>query len=73
MKNEIYIVTAYRWGDISNHSYIVGVYSNEEKAQSAKKFEEEWRGGKYICDIILMDVDGELPEYDYKVISKLPK
>lgn len=57
MKNKLYTVHAYRWGDRSLHSYTVGVYSRKMKAISAANAEEEFRGGKYECEILEWDVD----------------
>ena len=51
MKRTVYTVRACRWGDADNHSYIVGVYPTEQTALKAADIEEEWRGGKYECEI----------------------
>ena len=52
MKQTVYTVRACRWGDRETHSYIVGVYAKKHGAQKAAKIEEEWRGGKYECEIL---------------------
>ena len=52
MKNKVYTVRACRWGDDETHSYIIGVYTKKHKAQEAAKTEEEYRGGKYECEIL---------------------
>lgn len=49
--NEIYVVTAYRWGDRERHSYIVGAFFDFALAKTAGEAEEEYRGGKYRCEI----------------------
>lgn len=49
---EIYIVTAYRWGDYESHSYVVGIFDSEEKSLAAAHIEEEYRGGKYECEVL---------------------
>ena len=49
MRKEIYIVTAYRWGKIENHSYNLGVFKNKEKAIRVADSHIEYRGGKYSC------------------------
>lgn len=59
-KNNIWITTAYRWGDRSNHSYVVGVFTKKHKAIKEAEEEEEHRGGKYGC----MVVEGKLDEVD---------
>lgn len=51
-KTKVYTVRACRWGDRETHSYIVGVYPKKHAAQKAAEVEEEWRGGKYECEIL---------------------
>jgi hypothetical protein len=59
-KNKTYIVTAFRWGERDNHSYISGVFS--KKAQAIKDADEEtaYRGGKYSCQVeeVILDESG---------------
>lgn len=47
----MFVVEALRWGDRSNHSYVVGVYTSLEIAARSAIMEEYWRGGKYSCKI----------------------
>ena len=49
MNKIIYVVIAYRFGDINLHSYIVGAYDSKEEAMKRAIEEEEFRGGKYAC------------------------
>lgn len=50
MKNtEIYIVTAYRWGDRESHSYNLGVFQKKHKAKKVADEHSMYRGGKYAC------------------------
>lgn len=49
MKNEIYIVTAYRNGNRSEHSYNLGVFNKKNKAQQVAESHCDYRGGKYSC------------------------
>ena len=49
MKGQIYIVTAYRWGDNSNHSYNLGVFTNRNRAEIVADEHCKYRGGKYAC------------------------
>lgn len=49
MKVEMYIVTAYRWGDRGNHSYPLGVFKKKHKAISVADSHRDYRGGKYAC------------------------
>ncbi|GAB7024734.1 hypothetical protein [Salidesulfovibrio brasiliensis] len=50
-KKNLYTVHAFRWGDPERHSYIVGVYPKKQAALTAAETEEEYRGGKYICEV----------------------
>lgn len=49
MKNKIYIVTAYKWGDREAHSYNLGVFNKKHKAQQVAESHAVYRGGKYAC------------------------
>ena len=73
MKDCIYTVRACRWGDRETHSYIVGVYSKKHAALKSAAEEEEYRGGKYECEVIEMKMNTCIHESDYKVIKALPK
>ena len=70
--NNIYIVTAYRFGDKHNHSYVVGAFSTKEEAIRQAKIEEEWRGGKYDCEVIVMRLNESLKYKNYEVVCELP-
>ena len=76
MKPTYYTVHAYRWGDREMHSYSVGLYSKKHAALKAAESEEEWRGGKYACEVIEWIPDGKnedgSPGMPYKVIKPLP-
>lgn len=76
---KIFTVAAYRWGSKENHSYIVGVYSTEKRALEVAAIEEEFRGGKYECEVLEWKVDfgldsryddGPMSEY-YDVIKEI--
>ena len=76
MKNQVYSVTAYRFGDRERHSYVVGVYSKKHAALKAAIAEEDYRGGKYVCEVLEWDLDKgiEANHDNYaKVVKKLPK
>jgi hypothetical protein len=51
MKQTVYTVRACRWGETETHSYIVGVYPKKHAALKAAEVEEEYRGGKYKCEV----------------------
>lgn len=52
-----YVVTMYRWGVRGNHSYVIGVYHNEQDAISAGENEAYDRGGKYEYEVLGFDKD----------------
>tara|TARA_R110000787_G_scaffold160865_1_gene274368 strand:+ start:110 stop:304 length:195 start_codon:yes stop_codon:yes gene_type:complete len=62
----MYIVEALRFGDREKHSYVVGVYSSMELAESSAEFEMDWRGGKYECVI----TEHELNKVRYEEVSQ---
>jgi hypothetical protein len=57
MKPPIYTVHAFRWGDRECHSYIVGVFGKKHAALKAAEIEEEYRGGKYECEVLEWTLD----------------
>lgn len=70
-----YTVHAYRFGDRERHSYPVGLYSKANKALKAADLEEEFRGGKYKCEVIEWIPDGENKDgsgMPYQAIRPLP-
>lgn len=77
MNKLIYTVHAYRWGDRECHSYLVGVYTKKLKALEAAEAEEEYRGGKYECEVREWKVDNSFdddgPGMPSQVIKALPK
>ena len=54
---QVYVVTAYRFGSMKRHSYNVGVYLSEKAARDSAEEEESSRGRKYLCAIELFDID----------------
>jgi len=57
MQDEFFVVTAYRWGDKENHSYVVGVFDDVNDANFAAEKERDHRGGKYECEVVLMTLN----------------
>ena len=49
LKQVYYIVEALRWGDREDHSYVLGLYSDIDRAKRAAEEHTEYRGGKYQC------------------------
>lgn len=76
MKQTVYTVHAYRWGDRELHSYTVGVYPKKHAALKAAEVEASWRGGKYECEVLEwslgVGMEGEHGEGKAKVILALP-
>ena len=71
----VYVVTAYRNGIRELHSYLVAVFSNEASAIAASNYEEEYRNGKYICEVIECTVEETFTQGENRhnrVIKKLP-
>lgn len=54
---DLYVVTAYRFGDKERHSYVVGAFTNEDLAMQVANSEEDFRGGKYSCRVLKVIVD----------------
>lgn len=75
MKQSVYTVHAYRWGNRENHSYIVGVYSKKHAALMAANTEEDFRGGKYVCEVLEWQMDSGQEsgnDNERKLVKPLP-
>jgi len=68
--DKVYAVTAYRWSDKENHSYLVGIYQDENDANYYAEKEEDHRGGKYECEIIKVLI-GEYRDDNKEIIKSL--
>ena len=53
----LYTTQMLRWGDTESHHYIVGVFSDKEKAIYVGEVEAAWRGGKYEYMIEEVELD----------------
>lgn len=60
LKQVYYIVEALRWGERENHSYILGLYSDLERAKRAADEHTEYRGGKYQCVVFGCGMDEQV-------------
>lgn len=49
MRTKVYIVTAYRYGDIEAHCYHLGVFQDKQTAIKVADSHCDYRGGKYSC------------------------
>lgn len=61
----LYVVEMLRWGDREAHSYVIGVFTDKEQAETAGKAMVTYRGGKYeycITEQILNYIDPETLE-----------
>lgn len=54
---KIYVVKMNRWANQENHSYVLGVYTDIQKALDAANYEESERGGKYKAEINEMAIN----------------
>lgn len=71
--NKVYIVTMYRWGEREAHSYVLGGYSNPDKAIEYGLTEESDRGRKYTCEVLEIEIDNISIDYRPKVILRLER
>lgn len=53
----LYIVTMRRWGDDESHNYVLGAFSDQEKALEAGDIERTYRGCKYEPKITECEID----------------
>ena len=53
----MFVVEMLRWGDRESHSYVIGIFSTKELAESAGKAEQIWRDNKYEYAISEFNVD----------------
>lgn len=70
MKNEIYVVTAYRWGKVENHSYTLGVFNKKHAAINCADTHTQYRGGKYACVVekcIMNDFNNDNDNYTTEI------
>lgn len=56
---DLYVVEMLRFGERELHSYVLGIYTSEEKAFAAGKYCESMRDGKYSAVISLYKTDSE--------------
>ena len=75
MKNKIYVVSMYRWGDRESHSYVQGVYTKKSLAIKLAEEERVYRGGnKYYPEVLEFNTNTPKSSEDaatYKIIVDL--
>jgi hypothetical protein len=64
MNKPLYYVQAYHLGKMNDHSYVVGIWEDSNKAQLAAKKEEQFRGGKYECVVYLAYLNKPLEPWE---------
>ena len=64
---ETYVVLAYQWGDINQHSYLVAVCDSQFIAQRYADNETAARGGKYGCRVYKKLMNAPISETDVLV------
>ena len=68
--HKVYVITAYRWGDRENHSYLVAVSFDQTRAEEIAHDHCQYRGGKYACvveSVVIDDFDNDADEYSEEV------
>lgn len=45
----VFIVTAWRWGNPEDHHYSLGAFTDFDKAKEVANSHKAFRGGKYEC------------------------
>lgn len=63
VQTKVYVVTAYRWGNRGNHSYVVGVRTKKKDAKALAEFEAGYRGNKYECEVVEFDLNGAYEDH----------
>lgn len=53
----LYVTEMLRYGDREKHSYVLGVFSSEEKAEYAGDVEKSWRACKYEPRVTKLELD----------------
>jgi hypothetical protein len=68
---EIYVVTMYRKGDRERHSYVLGAYTDGDRAVIEAEKEYMWRDGKYKPEVLRLETDISLANLGWAVIHAL--
>jgi len=55
---EVFVVMMYRWGEVKNHNYLLGVFEDRKKAVSAGNQEMLSRSNKYEPYIMKSELNG---------------
>ena len=71
--NNVYVVHMCRWGELENHSYVIGVYTSLSVAEEAAEDERQYRGGKYEGVIYELPIDDAFSRRDHLHIVRQPE
>jgi hypothetical protein len=55
---QVFVTVMVRYGRVGDHSYLLDVFSDADKAMAAGQVERLWRGGKYEPVVETFTVDG---------------
>lgn len=75
MTKTVYIVTSYRFGERSDHSYVIGAFDKKAKAIKCAEEHTTYRGGKYLCSVdecTLNHYDNEDDNYTNEIYRTMP-
>jgi len=67
---KIYVVTMYRGGNRERHSYVLGVFSTQQRAITAARRELSFRSGKYVPEILEMLINNVSEAYSLPLLPK---
>lgn len=61
---DVFAVLAYRWGNINEYGFLVGVFETEKEALAAADQTYGERGGKYECEVLLVPMNHVFDGFD---------
>ena len=72
IKENIFVVHAYRWGNIDSHSYICYIGTDKSVAIKRARDENEGRAGKYGVAVFLLKYHKENDVFTQELIEYFP-
>lgn len=76
MSQEVYVVTAYKWGNIENESYVVGVFTKKDKAIEIADEHLIFKNYKWVCYVdscIVNQFNNSSGDYTFPLYNNLDK
>lgn len=64
MGMDVFVALAYRWGNINEYGFLVGVFDTEKAALAAADQTYGERGGKYECEVLLVPMNHVFDGFD---------